>query len=190
MSDWVATYILSCENLRQRKVILTKFIRIAQALYEMQNFNTLFSIVLGLNRQPIYRLKQTWEGISKADLAKFQSLQQIVAFGGNRKAYREVLKTAEIGVKPCVPALGVHLGDLVFFDEGNPDSKVEDGHTFINLTKRALMVETISKLMICQTVSYDFYPIECVQQFLYWQVKSNVTTSESTLHKLSKQCEP
>jgi len=45
-------------------------------------------------------------------------LKEFIASEGNYQRYREVLRDA---VPPIIPYLGIHLTDLVFLDEGNPD---------------------------------------------------------------------
>lgn len=48
--------------------------------------------------------------------------------------YRSSLRDAR---PPAVPYLGVHLSDLIFTDDGNPDY-IGD-HKLINMTKRILI---------------------------------------------------
>lgn len=61
ITEWVTQCLLKTESLRLRRNLLRMFIEICDACLEMNNFNTLFEIMMSLTSQPIYRLKQTWQ---------------------------------------------------------------------------------------------------------------------------------
>jgi son of sevenless-like protein len=190
ITDWVTTYILNIPKLKQRQRVLKHFLAVADACYEMKNFNTLFEIMMALVSQPIYRLKQTWEGIGRTDREKYIKYDSITNFAGNRRAYREELKLVNLGKEPCLPYIGVHLTDLVFFDQGNTGHKFEGELMYINLTKRSQMALVVNQLTLSQRCMYSFRNVEYIQMFLTWQLNANVTSDEELMHKLSKSIEP
>lgn len=61
VSTWVATEIVKQERLKERVMALKNFIRIAQEMRQMGNFNGVMEVVAGLQNSAIYRLKRTWE---------------------------------------------------------------------------------------------------------------------------------
>eukprot|EP00026_Physarum_polycephalum_P009192 Phypoly_transcript_09306.p1 GENE.Phypoly_transcript_09306~~Phypoly_transcript_09306.p1 ORF type:complete len:146 (+),score=21.37 Phypoly_transcript_09306:950-1387(+) len=64
-SQWVVTAILSERLLRNRVKMLTKMIKVAQFLYEMNNFHLLMAFVSALNSSAIARLKWTQSKLSR-----------------------------------------------------------------------------------------------------------------------------
>ncbi len=210
VTDWVATAIVCNEKLFQRKTMLKYFISVAEACAELNNFNTLFEIMHGLASTSVYRLRQTFEALPKTDLAKYKKLEVIASFDNNRKNYREILKKIlethkicnekRVG-KRCLPYLGVHLTDLVFFNEGNENEKMvpapfQQDSTEpkmvkqINFTKRSLMSQVVKIILECQKRSYLLEKLENIQQFITWQLNANVISDEKELFALSKQNEP
>jgi hypothetical protein len=122
MADWVSTMVLQVENMKERSKLLKHFVQIADACYKLNNFNTLFEIIMALVGNPVYRLKQTWEGIGTTEKLKFKRFEEVCSFQGNRRNYREELKKVPSN-QSCLPYLGVSLTDLVFFEEGNKSTK-------------------------------------------------------------------
>jgi hypothetical protein len=190
VTDWVTTYILNEKKLKQRQRLLKQFLAVADACYEMNNYNTLFEIMMALVSQPVYRLKLSWEGIGKSDREKYIKYDTITNFAGNRRAYREELKRVKLGSEPCLPYIGVHLTDLVFFEQGNTGHKFEGELMYINLTKRSQMALVVNQLMQSQKKKYAFNNVEYIQMFFSWQFNKNVMSSEDAMHKLSKELEP
>jgi hypothetical protein len=213
-TDWVATMILHIENVKDRSRMLKHFVLIAEACYKLYNFNTLFEIVMALISNPIYRLKQSWEGIGVNENQKFKKLEQICDFAGNRKNYREELRKVP-STQSCLPYLGVSLTDLVFFDEGNKSSKkttekeannqsnnntmeasnaVQENTTdasstiksYINFTKCSLMAGVVSSLMDFKSRPYQLRPVLYLQQFLYYSMHYNIIRDETELERISR----
>jgi hypothetical protein len=48
-------------NHKQRTVMICRLVEIAQALNELNNFNSLMEIISGLNLRVVQRLKQSWK---------------------------------------------------------------------------------------------------------------------------------
>lgn len=60
ISNWVASEILKKKSVKDRAVILNRFIIIAEESRAMRNFNSVMAILSGLQSTPIYRLQKTW----------------------------------------------------------------------------------------------------------------------------------
>lgn len=190
VTDWVTTYIITTPNLKKRINAIRHFLQMAEACYEMKNFNTLFEIMMALVSHPIYRLRRTWDGIGRVYREKYTKYETITSFAGSRRNYREELKQVNLGKEPCLPYLGVHLTDLVFFDQGNAGYKFEGKEMYINLTKRSQMALVVNQLTSSQKYPFSFVTVEYIQQFMWWQLNANVTSDEELLHNLSKEIEP
>lgn len=61
VSNWTALMILTFDNLPQRTRVLKQFIKLAWECLALNNFNTCYSIVAGLNSSPVQRLTKTWK---------------------------------------------------------------------------------------------------------------------------------
>jgi hypothetical protein len=60
---------------------------------------------------------------------------------------------------PCIPYLGVHLSDLTFIEDGNPDAI----RGLINFTKRRFLFRVISEISRYQQNAYNLHPVPQVQ---------------------------
>jgi hypothetical protein len=117
LSRWVSQNIVETENLKKRILLVEKFIDIADQLYNLNNFNGLFSVFSGLNSSSIYRLKVTWQGISESSKEIFKKLSEATATSPNFRPMRIRI----VSVKPpCIPYIGLYLTDLTFIQDGCP----------------------------------------------------------------------
>ncbi|KAM9585532.1 LOW QUALITY PROTEIN: RAS guanyl-releasing protein 2-like, partial [Morphnus guianensis] len=145
VSRWVQLLVLSPPAPPQRARVLTRFLHVAQRLLELRNFNTLMAVVGGLGHGSITRLRQTL-ALLPPDVTKV-CLGGTGGSGGphggpgapwrvlgscghvSRRWWARGATTG--GTGGCwgargrrgfrLPALGVHLRDLVALEEALPD---------------------------------------------------------------------
>mmetsp|Transcript_4001 Transcript_4001/g.11151 ORF Transcript_4001/g.11151 Transcript_4001/m.11151 type:complete len:84 (+) Transcript_4001:403-654(+) len=55
VSGWITTVLLSEKSLKARAKLYSKLIRIGQACFEMNNYNTLLAVISGLNCAAVNR---------------------------------------------------------------------------------------------------------------------------------------
>jgi len=60
MNFWVVTEIVKTKNVNKRVQLVKKFIKLAQVLRQMNNFNSCFAVLSGLGNTAVSRLTQTW----------------------------------------------------------------------------------------------------------------------------------
>ncbi|XP_074915375.1 RAS guanyl-releasing protein 2 [Buteo buteo] len=121
VSRWVQLLVLSPPAPPQRARVLTRFLHVAQRLLELRNFNTLMAVVGGLGHGSITRLRQTL-ALLPPDVTKLWGrLSEVLGSAGNYRRYRGLLGGAGGGGGFRLPALGVHLRDLVALEEALPD---------------------------------------------------------------------
>jgi len=106
-----------------RKTVLQQFISLAWNLRSLQNYNSLFAIVCGLELACVSRLKNAWKAAfssSKCE-SRFRTLVSECSPEANYPKYRAWLRSYEIGTenKFAVPYLGVFLRDLTLCEVGN-----------------------------------------------------------------------
>ena len=159
VSNWVSTTIVQCLKIKLRIKMMIKFIKIAEALRKMNNFNTLMALIAGLNATSVFRLKWTKGEVPRNLLVLFSDLEKVMSSEGNSAFYRQVLQNVD---PPTLPYLGVYLTDLTFIEDGNPDYI----NGLINFKKRRLIYGVISRIQQYQQLQYNFYPVHQIQEFL------------------------
>lgn len=185
VSGWVATCICTTEKLRDRIKVTAKFIEVASRLKQMNNFNGVMEIVSGLNRGPVFRLKQTFDGIAQKDKNILRTLEELKKLcdrnPGNYATLRAAIKSAD---PPCIPFLGMYQTDLTFIEEGNQDFVTD--FKLINFAKRRLISETIKALKTYQQKAYGFQEIPNIVSKLVGEK----ILSEDELYEASVWLEP
>eukprot|EP01132_Coremiostelium_polycephalum_P004650 gene4650-5809_t len=179
VSYWVATEILLSTNIKHRATVLKRFITIAEILRQLNNWNTLMGIMLGLNLGSIQRLKKTWESLPKNMLELFQTLTNIT---NERQNYANYRKAMSSNTYPCLPFMAVYLKDLTFTEE-NPDF-LENG--FINFDKMKMIAKVLIEIHRFQSVPYHLKRVEPVEHLL----KTSLVLTDKDLYKASNLCEP
>ncbi|KAJ3452351.1 ras guanine nucleotide exchange factor i-related [Anaeramoeba flamelloides] len=159
MSEWVATLIIQQERVRQRVKVLKKFINIAQYLYQLNNFNSLISILSGISSSAVYRLSFTFGELKPKTMETYENLKALMSGKDNYKIYRGLLKSASL---PCIPFLGFCQTDLTFIEDGNPDFI----NGLINFSKRSLVYEVIYEIEKYQVNDYNLHPVYQITLFL------------------------
>ncbi|KAG0015743.1 hypothetical protein BGZ82_001296 [Podila clonocystis] len=153
ISSWVGTMILLPTKAKNRAKMMEKFISIAKILREMGNFNTTMAIIGAMNTSSIHRLGQTRELLQSKEIWNtFKDLEHLMSSERSFFEYRQALKATKL---PCIPYLGVHLGDLLSISEGNKDYR-QDGT--LHWQKFCLMTEVISTVMHFQSEPYRIQP--------------------------------
>jgi hypothetical protein len=103
ISEWVQTAIVKETQYKRRKTTLSRFIKIAGKLREINNFHSMMAIVLGIESPPVSRLKKTWEGVKSANMKTLEELKQMTHPARNHEVLRAALKMV---TEPCIPWLG------------------------------------------------------------------------------------
>ena len=152
-SRWVATEMVREVDLKKRTFLLRKFIKIAEQLRNLHNFNGAMEIMAGLHSASIHRLKKTWEGLSNFRMDKFHTLETLLSNAQNYKQLRETLGQTPA---PCIPYLGMYLSDLTFIEDGNPD-RLND---MINFVKRRKVANVIRQIQQYQQTPYSLETVD------------------------------
>jgi hypothetical protein len=67
ITKWVATAVLSQRTPKDRACRMILFIKLANYLYKMHNFNSMVAVIGSLYHSSIQRLSQTWSKLEKMD---------------------------------------------------------------------------------------------------------------------------
>ncbi|KAL0480869.1 hypothetical protein AKO1_004043 [Acrasis kona] len=183
MVNYVATTILSEDDVRMRKNLMVKFVEVAQELREMNNFNGVTEIITGFQNASVHRLKKTFELLPQDVMAVLNELNALCnQTSGNSRNMREALARAP---PPAIPPLAMYLKDLVFIEDGNPDF-IREG--LINVFKRRQTSNIILEIKQYQQQPYQFEVVPYVRDSLPKLFKNNKNDDE--LWELSLKVEP
>ncbi|KAF2070563.1 hypothetical protein CYY_008110 [Polysphondylium violaceum] len=180
VSNWVTLTIVKETNIKRRAHHLKRFIRLTEELRKLNNFNSIFVVVSALHSASVNRLSKTWGEVSKQQLKQFEEFVTLTSPNSSFASYREELHNAN---PPCIPYLGVHLSDLTFIEEGNPD-KLENG--FVNFFKCRMVAEVIKEIQQFQQQPYNLTVIPEISGPL----TNHKVATESECFKLSLLAEP
>ncbi|XP_059574459.1 RAS guanyl-releasing protein 2 isoform X2 [Alligator mississippiensis] len=144
VSRWVQLLVLSQPSAPQRARVLARFVCVAQHLLELQNFNTLMAMVGGLSHSSISRLKETHAHVGSETTKLWESLTALVSSEGNYGQYRRHLSRS-VGFR--LPALGVHLKDLVAVHLALPDWR-DAAHTRPHAPKMRQLFAILDQLAL------------------------------------------
>ena len=179
LSYWVATCVLVQTKFEQRIHMLEKMITFGETLRSLNNYQSLMATLAGLNLAPIHRLKRHWAAVSKKRQKAWEDLNELMSSDNAFKLYRAALDESRL---PAIPYVGVHLTDLFFKEDANPDNV--DG--LINYRKRELVFESIEHIQRFQAVPYEFDMPEPATTFL----RAPPSLNEEMLYDLSLHFEP
>ncbi|XP_024910258.1 RAS guanyl-releasing protein 2 isoform X1 [Cynoglossus semilaevis] len=146
VSQWIQLMVLSKPTAPQRAAVISHFIRVAEKLLQLQNFNTLMAVVGGLSNSSISRLKDTQAHVSAVTNKVFNSLIELVTSCGNYSQYRKRFSECS-GFR--FPILGVHLKDLIAVHVALPDW-VDKEKTRVNLAKTQQLYAILQELALIQ----------------------------------------
>ena len=179
LSKLVALLILRTESLKSRVKVVQKLLQIAKLSRQYNNFGAVMGIISGFNNAAVLRLKLTFSQLPKKWSELQTELEEMMSSQGSYRNYRGYLGSAN---PPVIPYMGVHLSDLVFIEDGNPDKL----GGLINFEKRRLVCKVITQL---QSYQQNAYNLEAVPRII--QVLSKpINETDDNLYQLSLEREP
>lgn len=179
-SRLIASDILAKSSASLRASVIEKWAVVADICRCMHNFDGLLAIITAFTCSAIYRLKKTWEKVSKQTRMLLEKLQSIVSADGRFRNMREALRNCD---PPCVPYLGFYLTDLAFIEEGTPNY---NDAGLVNFSKMRMVANVIQEIRSYQQASYKVNPEEKVIAYI---MSSELVLCDEELYKLSLQLE-
>ncbi|KAH8102648.1 ras GEF [Cristinia sonorae] len=159
IAHWVLSLILCHDKPKARAKQIDRFAEIAKRLRNMNNYSALRAVVAGINGA-------TFEGDEAIDLFKtknaqlwkvFQSFDHLLQAVRSHQRYRMALRNTS---GACIPALEIHLSDLIRAHEGNPDFHEDDTEKIhwakFNMMGRFIDVVTQCQRMCKESTTFKF----------------------------------
>ncbi|XP_008433272.1 RAS guanyl-releasing protein 2 isoform X2 [Poecilia reticulata] len=184
VSQWIQLMVLSKPTAQQRAAVVSHFIRVAQKLLQLQNFNTLMAVVGGLSNSSISRLKDTQSHISAETNKVFNNLIELVTSCGNYSQYRKRFSECS-GFR--FPILGVHLKDLIAVHVALSDWADKE-KTRVNLAKTQQLYAILQELTLIQTTPPNIESNPDLLNLL--TVSLDQYHTEEEIYQMSLQREP
>uniref|UniRef100_A0A4X2KLY2 RAS guanyl-releasing protein 1 n=1 Tax=Vombatus ursinus TaxID=29139 RepID=A0A4X2KLY2_VOMUR len=182
ISQWVQLMVLSRPTPQLRAEVFIKFIKVAQKLHQLQNFNTLMAVIGGLCHSSISRLKETSSYVPHEINKVLNEMTELLSscrnYDNYRRAYGECTHFK-------IPILGVHLKDLISLHEAMPDY-LEDRK--VNFHKLLALYNHINELVRLQEV---VPPLEANKDLVHLLTLSlDLYYTEDEIYELSYAREP
>ncbi|KAF2104922.1 ras GEF [Rhizodiscina lignyota] len=183
LTNWVAQMILAQPAVKNRVVVIKRFVTVADRCRQLNNFSTLTSIISALGTAPIHRLQRTWNGVNAKTMHTLEQMRKLMGSTKNFNEYRETLTKAN---PPCIPFFGVYLTDLTFIEDGIPS--IIKKTNLINFAKRAKTADVISGIQQYQKVPYPLQPVPELQEYILNNMRTAGDVHE--MYEMSLQVEP
>ncbi|KAL0571812.1 hypothetical protein V5O48_010142 [Marasmius crinis-equi] len=159
LADWVVSLILCHDSIKSRAKQIEKLVEIAQRLRALNNYSALRAFVAGINGStfPGDQTMERFKSKSPEQAKNLQSWDVLLQAIRAHRAYRLALRNTK---GACIPALEVHMSDLIRAHEGNEDFNTSD-RSKIHWGKFNMMGRFITSTTQCQaqcrsTSDYNF----------------------------------
>lgn len=183
ITTWCATEILRQNSASARAKVITYFIKLGINLRNKNNFNGVMEMYAALSLSAIIRLKKSWENVKQ----KYkQAYEEFVELANSSQSFGNLRNAVKASSAPLIPYLGLYLTDLVFIEDGNPETFDEDGVTMVNFRKNEMLAEVLLEIQNFQQSGYNYGRNDA----LYCLLLRYDTKTERELYKWSLEVEP
>ncbi|XP_076644161.1 ras-specific guanine nucleotide-releasing factor 1 isoform X2 [Halictus rubicundus] len=177
----VVSEIIRRSNMSARVDAIEKWTAVADICRVLHNYNGVLQICAAFTNSSVYRLKKTWEKVSKPTKQTIEKLQNIISSDGRFKNLRNALHRCD---PPCIPYLGLYLTDLTSIEEGAP-TITEDG--LLNFSKMRMIANVIREIRHFQQTPYR---IELITKVTNYLLDPSLLLNDKDLYNKSLEIEP
>ena len=149
---FVSSMVLLRDKPKHRAMALDKFMHIAWKLRQQNNYNSLGSVIAGINGTAIHRLALTRELVPPSVQKEFMRLVILMGTGKSHFAYRLAWENS---FSEKIPFLPLHRRDLVAAEDGNR-TFVGPNNDRINWKKFEIMGDVIIEIQRSQDRPYPY----------------------------------
>eukprot|EP00095_Tigriopus_kingsejongensis_P007206 maker-scaffold192_size271026-snap-gene-1.25 protein:Tk07206 transcript:maker-scaffold192_size271026-snap-gene-1.25-mRNA-1 annotation:"ras-specific guanine nucleotide-releasing factor 1-like" len=160
MSRLVVSDIVTQPDVGIRVQVIEKWTAVADICRCLHNFNGVLQICAAFTNSAVFRLKNTWNRVSKSSKQTIEKLQALVSSDGRFRNLRDALHRTD---PPCIPYLGMYLSDLTFIEEGTPN--FTDNH-LLNFAKMRMIAHVIREIRQFQQTPYKIEQVPKVTNYI------------------------
>lgn len=151
--------VLSQSTLAARVQVIGFILRIMEYLDELNNFSSLMALLSALDWSPVHRLQHTFDALSSKQTTQLRNYHSLFVNSASYRNYRQRYSSVK---PPSIPFAGIHLSDLTYVQDGNPD----DINGLINFSKFTLIHGIVTQLTKHQSVPYHYRPLPQVLRLM------------------------
>lgn len=178
LSRYVSYLILMNKKESFRIMMFEYLLGLCDKLVRLRNYNSSFSVFLGLTCHAVQRLKDGIEPKLGKDYKEMLShLRRFFSSTNNMELLR---KRQEEAMLPAVPYMGIYLGDVFFLEELSDYTDPEK--TIFNLKKYEMFAKKLSKVQSFKE-PYGFHKVDSIYNF----IRDLPAISEEKIYDLSFQ---
>ncbi|XP_046966923.1 ras-specific guanine nucleotide-releasing factor 1-like [Vanessa cardui] len=181
ISNLVISEILKKYTLTGRVAAIEKWAAVADIARCLHNFNGVLQVCAALSNTSIFRLKKTWDKVSKTSKQTIERMQTLTSSECRFRVLRDALHRCD---PPCIPYLGMYLSDLSFIEEGTSNYTPEG---LLNFSKMRMIAHVIREIRNFQQTPYKIDHIPKVCEFL---LDRSLEIPEERQYTLSLELEP
>ncbi|XP_013791303.1 ras-specific guanine nucleotide-releasing factor 1-like, partial [Limulus polyphemus] len=181
VSRLVVSELMRTPEIAKRVFIIEKWAAVADICRCLHNFNGVLQICAAFMNSSVFRLKKTWEKVSKTTKQTVDKLQVLVSADGRFRNMRDALHRCD---PPCIPYLGMYLTDLSFIEEGTPNFTDEG---LLNFSKMRMIAHVIREIRHFQQTPYKIQMSPKVTNYLLDEKR---LMQDDELYQLSLCLEP
>jgi len=181
MTGWVQSEVVMTPNLKERILVLGRFVQVAGFLRELGNLNGAMEFVSALNTVNVKRLQKTWRGLQRKEATMFVALEEDFSAEGNYNNYRKILAQTPNGL----PYIGVVLQDLLMIEE--IPTFLPNGMVNFRKMRRfssVLRAEILERQNVLRRFNFEAIPV--IQEYLI----RTAPLVDQDLYRYSRLCEP
>ncbi|KAI3387342.1 hypothetical protein SNEBB_003864 [Seison nebaliae] len=188
ISQWIQCMILCRTTPKERALVIEKLINIGEHLLQMKNYNTLLSLIGGINHSAISRLSKTMNEVNESDMNQLKYLTELLSSSGNYAAYRRHFNQPSNNQFQCnIPIIGIILKDIISINSASSDYFNND-RRLINFPKMTYLAKIFWKLNV---IHHQNFPIERDDRIINTVLPSlEVIYTEEEIYELSLAREP
>ena len=178
---FVSGMILLRDKPKHRARMLEKWMTVAWKVRQLNNYNTLGSIIAGTNGTAVHRLTSTWDLVPEQVRKDYMRLTILMGTVRSHSAYRMAWENS---FSERIPFLPVYRKDLVAAETGNQTFVGPQGQR-INWKKYEIMGEVIISMQRSQDKPYKLPKNEEIMRLLL-ETKISQSDEVSTVENLDR----